>query len=478
MIRNLLILFVFLSCSEPSKARVYEVGSAAELNDLDLEPGDVVVMRNGEWKDQELVFEGTGTKDKPIVLKAQDAGQAILTGSSKLKIDGQWLIVDGLKFEGGAVTEGDVIAFSKSSSDCRLTHTAIIDYNPVDDQKDYKWVSLYGERNRVDHCYFAGKNHQGTTLVVWLSERPNYHRIDHNYFGHRPPLGRNGGETIRIGTSTWSLYDSYTQVDHNIFDECDGETEIISNKSCNNTFFGNVFFRSNGTLTLRHGNDASVYGNYFIGKGKSGSGGVRIIGENHKVYNNYFHGLSGKELRAAVSMMNGLPDSPLTGYYQVKNARVVANTIANCEEAFAVGSGNDQNRVLPALNSVVANNVVCGEKPAVKFYDPSVELTFTGNIAFGENAANLPEGFTVADPGLKEDNSGIFRPTQNSVVTGAFQGDFPFVDADIDGLPRDKERDAGADEVSNGTRPLLNGEAIGPGWMDLMQSFFAELRKQ
>ncbi|NND98671.1 MAG: hypothetical protein HKN47_15220 [Pirellulaceae bacterium] len=33
-----------------------------------------------------------------------------------------------------------------------------------------------------------------------MGETIRRHRIDHNHFGARPELGRNGGETIRIGT--------------------------------------------------------------------------------------------------------------------------------------------------------------------------------------------------------------------------------------------------------------------------------------
>ena len=59
--------------------------------------------------------------------------------------------------------------------------------------------------------------------------------------------------------------------------------EIISNKSCKNTYSDNGFYECKGTLTLRHGNDCLVTGNYFIGNNISQTGGVRIIGENHVV---------------------------------------------------------------------------------------------------------------------------------------------------------------------------------------------------
>lgn len=49
---------------------------------------------------------------------------------------------------------------------------------------------------------FTGKKSRGTAAVVWLSDQPGDHRIDHNHFGHRTELGQNGGDTIRPCTNT------------------------------------------------------------------------------------------------------------------------------------------------------------------------------------------------------------------------------------------------------------------------------------
>ena len=94
----------------------------------------------------------------------------------------------------------------------------------------------------------------------------NHHKIDHNYFGPRSILGSNGGETLRIGTSHHSRTNSFTVVENNYFDRCDGELEIISNKSGKNKFLNNTFYESRGTLTMRHGNNNLVEGNVFFGK--------------------------------------------------------------------------------------------------------------------------------------------------------------------------------------------------------------------
>ena len=236
------VLFLF-SGIENLSGKTRFIASASELNDLTLSPGDTIVMKNGIWIDQSLVFKANGTELKPIVLSAENNGKVVLRGTSSLQVDGAWLVANGMYFNEGYPASGEAVGFSEVSSYCRVTNVSIVAYSPPDKEKNTQFVSLRGHHNRVDHCYLAGKTNIGPTMVVWLSGQPNYHRIDHNYFGFRPELGENGGESIRVGTSDWSLHDSYTTVENNYFEHCDGELEVISNKSCHNTYRYNTFFR-------------------------------------------------------------------------------------------------------------------------------------------------------------------------------------------------------------------------------------------
>ncbi len=79
------------------------------------------------------------------------------------------------------------------------------------------------------------------------------------------------------------MYRSGTIVENNVFDRCDGEVEIISNKSNGNIYRGNLFLRSRGALTLRHGDDTLVEGNVFRGDGKDFTGGIRVINRNQSL---------------------------------------------------------------------------------------------------------------------------------------------------------------------------------------------------
>ncbi len=411
-----LLLFFSFSCAAKgngisphvnTNAQKIFVSNIDEFNKLKPKAGDTVVLKNGEWENTQLNFKANGTEQNPVVLMAETEGMVKLTGNSNLKIDGSRLVVDGLIFEKGYSLKDDVIIFSKTSSNCRLTNSAIMNYNPPVKETDYKWVSLYGKNNTVDHCEFTGKAHQGTTLVVWLNEEPNHHVIASNYFGPRPPLGVNGGETIRIGTSDWSMYNSSTLVENNIFDKCDGEVEIISVKSCRNAIKDNLFLECDGTLTLRHGNDNTIDGNYFIGNDKPNSGGIRVIGENHHIKNNYLYALSGKGLRGAISVMNALTAPKLNEYWQVKNTVIENNVIVQCEQALVVGSGKNDTRVLPPDSLVVKKNYVFLPVKLLVRDDEPTRFILEDNYVRG---AAVEEGFIpMPNNMLRKDANGIWQ---------------------------------------------------------------------
>lgn len=434
-------------------------------------------MANGVWTNVPILFETDGVEGDSIRLVAETPGEVILNGSSRLSIAGNYLVVDGLRFDGGSTNESYVIQFRKNSSKhanhSRLTNSAIIDYNPTNVNTDYKWVSLYGTHNRVDHSFFRGKTHSGTTLVVWLNDppddQPNFHRIDHNYFGHRPPLGFNGGETIRIGTSSRSMQDSNTLVEHNYFERCNGETEIISNKSGKNVFRHNTFYESAGTLTLRHGNEARIEGNFFIGNNQKDTGGVRVIGEDHVIVNNYFQDLDGSGFRAPLPIMNGVPNSPLNRYFQVKRAIIAFNTFVGNRNGFVLGLGSDSERTLPPEDVVIANNLVMAgsDEDIIDFEDAPINLTWEGNIMFGSDVGVEDAGIMEVDPMLQQDDMGIWRPNESGAAIDMAVGDYAWLEQDMDGHPRGDNLDIGADEFSPNPpiyRPLTAADT-GPDWL-------------
>jgi poly(beta-D-mannuronate) lyase len=458
------------------EATLYHVSSASQISSVmsSAQPGDTLVMTNGNWLNSRIIFTGSGTSQNPIVLRAETPGQVFLIGESNLRIGGNHLIVDGLVFTNGYSPSGGVVEFRNNSDSqtnySRLTNCAIIDYNPSVKETDYKWVSLYGTYNRVDHCYLKGKTHNGATLVVWLSATPNYHLIDSNYFGERPELGVNGGETIRVGTSDWSMYNSNTVVEYNYFEKCDGEIEIISSKSCENIYRHNTFVSCQGTLTLRHGNRNWVEGNFFFANKVPNSGGIRIIGEDHTVINNYISDCNGTSYKAGITIMNGVPDSPLNRYFQVKRALVAFNTLVNNRLSFNIGAGKDSELTLPPLDCIIANNVVKGSvAPLIQETDTPINMVYEGNIFHGATLGitPTPSGILITDPKLLFASDSIWRPSSTSPAIGGAVGNYPMVTKDLDGHSRGTVKDVGCDQVSFDpviNKPM-NPKNAGPVWM-------------
>jgi len=283
--------------------------------------------------DQAFSLRAKGSAEQPIILRAETPGQVKLTGSSRLSLSGSHLHVEDLLFKDGSLSEGAVISFrddrGNHAQHCVLRNTAIINYNPPKQETRYMWVSLYGERHRVEHCTFSGQKHSGVTLCVWLREgKSAAHVIRRNLFTQRPPGHANGYELIRIGTSATSHLSASCQVTENWFESCEGEIEIISNKSCDNQYLRNVFFRCSGTLTLRHGDRCLVKENLFHGEHKAGSGGVRVMGRDHHILRNRFEQLRGRD-GGIIALHAGIPNSPANGYVQVKNCRISENLFLN-----------------------------------------------------------------------------------------------------------------------------------------------------
>ncbi|GAB5413754.1 MAG: hypothetical protein Cons2KO_13570 [Congregibacter sp.] len=281
-----------LVCVMCASARESLVNTQGEFQDAvsRAQPGDVIILANGIWRDFEIVFAGTGEPERPITLRAETPGEVILSGESNLQLGGEHLLVTGLVFRDGYSPSGSVIAFrigkDQFANHSRVTGVVIDRFNKLDRQDPDYWVALYGRHNRFDHNHLEGKTNKGVTMAVRLDSPEslqNKHRIDHNYFGPRPVFGSNGGETLRIGTSHYSREMSQTIVEDNFFERCDGEVEIVSNKSGGNVFRRNVFYESRGTLTLRHGNDNLVEDNIFISNGVDHTGGIRVINRRQTV---------------------------------------------------------------------------------------------------------------------------------------------------------------------------------------------------
>ncbi|WP_366185434.1 chondroitinase-B domain-containing protein [Flavobacterium ovatum] len=452
--------------------------------------GAIIILADGVWSDTYININKTGTAAKPIIIKAQTPGQVFFEGNSRVAMGGAYITFQGVVFRNPSnlvatsITIEPVIKFrdasSNTCSNCTVTNVKIDAYNGTTAQSAtttlvYKWILLYGQYNEISYCSFIGKNGIGSTINDNRDvNAPNYTKIHHNYFADRTFVGNyvdqyNDQDAIRIGNSSTSLYDSFTEVYDNLFSNWFGEIEVISNKSCNNKYYNNTFSNYSGSLTLRHGNNCEVYGNYFLANNQLFSGGIRVLGENHKIYNNYIENVNSIKSTAAgggtssnlggINLIGGISTSVgganLSGYYQVKNIMITNNTFVNGDYGIRLGGGSN---TLPALNMVAANNLFLmptSTKKAVEEIiaaDSSSPYTFTGNIKQSGTwtlNGNLTSNQTVSS-GLLASDTDFYRIPLGSTAIDAGIGTYSFLTKDIlDGI-RPSLFDAGAEEFGAG----------------------------
>lgn len=469
--RGLLCFFgcSILLASPQAPAETYPVSPKTDLQALSkkLVAGDTIVLSDGKWHDAEVKFERLpGTAQQPITIKAQTPGNVVMSGRCRFRLSGSYVTVSGLVFRNS--DSSDVLETRSHSerlaSHCRVTDCVFEQTADFEPEKESRWLSVYGKHNRIDHCYFVGKTSKGTTLVVWVADKMRHNRIDHNHFGPRPVLGKNGGETIRIGTSEVSELDSFTTVEDNYFFGCDGEAEVVSNKSCENTYRHNVFVSCAGALTLRHGHRCLVDANLFAGAKKKMTGGVRIIGESHVVTNNYFEGLRGDAERAAVCMMNGVPNSPLHQYAPVRNAIVANNTFVDCKVALELGVGAGKKQSAAPSDCKITHNLFLPDKWELsRVHSEMVNFDWSDNLLqSGRKPRNPPVRFLQVEIELSEEKVFPRRPTSGKHLAPQKPSG---VDSDIDGESRTGLSMCGCDDVTTAKYKFVSPSTSGPSWM-------------
>jgi len=479
MIKYLIsIIVIVVSCN---LAHGQLVSTNSELNTAisSASAGTTIILADQIWTDVQISINKNGTSDNPIIIKAQTPGSVFFEGRSNISLGGSYIIFEGVIFQNasGLITSGDklepIIEFRDTSNNdcvnCHVRNIKIDSYNGSTSQETlkFKWIIIYGEYNEVSYSSFIGKNGVGSIINDnHNNSTPDYSKIHHNYFADRVPVnndvnGLNDQDAIRIGVSTTSLSDSFTEVYDNFFNNWSGEVEIISNKSGSNKYYNNTFRDYQGTLTLRHGNNTEVFGNYFFGDNNAFSGGVRVIGEDHKVYNNYFEGLryrkpsgAASNTTGALNITNGKPGSALNEYYQVKNVKIINNTLVDCDLGIRIGTVQNSSTTLAPENIIIANNIMLDSSISAlqETTTPTGTSTYEGNITQngswdlinGENSNQ-----TVAS-GLLVAGTEFYRLVSGSTAINTGTGSYPFLVTDITDGPRTSNFDAGAEEFNSG----------------------------
>ena len=329
-----------------------------------------------------------------------------------------------------------------------------------------QWVSLYGQNNRVDHCYFEGKTNRGAMVQNIRTEGapPDNNMIDHNYFGDRPYVEEGGIElelsTMQIGTTGKNAYRTAgTIVEYNYFYKINSSGNVILLKSSGSTVRHNVIDSSQGKIMLRQGNNNVVEGNFIHGRGIDGTRGISIRGKGHLVVNNHIRNTrssSGIGIQPGDAKID--PDRGYYHYPRAEDVTIAFNTIVNNSRSIEIGAGRgtEPPRDIRFLNNIVSS----GNGPLVREDIAARNMDMSSNIMWGSDVGmSNSSGYRVVDPKLRADSRGVFRPDSSSPAIGAAErvSEIAGNTRDIDQQLRSLPYDIGADEYdsrSTGVRQI------------------------
>lgn len=510
------ILISFLSVSVFSQT-TYNIYDPEKLEDQTYEPGDVIILANGTYNsDERIDFLGNGTASNPITFKAATPGGVKFTGGLKLNIGGDYLVVDGFHWQGGYGASNFIqfrnnfdYANHTTLQNCVLDGLAIEPDDIADDiakgsKTKHRWIVLYGTYNSVLNCTFMNKNSAGALILAEYEYNAEAdrcatvgHTISNNYFYKYSKIDAalsNSGdsETIRIGTSEYQNVNSNAIIRNNYFVEADGENEIITNKSKGNTYENNTFRRCRGSLVLRHGSEATVDGNFFLGENVDGTGGIRITDSDHTIVNNYIQDcitvLSQAKWNNGITFIGGgdnaavvcTSTSTSNGYQKSQNINVSNNSIVNTNAPLFYNKDKgstdpmgtvSNNLIYFAADNSNTSNLISGDA-ATSYDDMGTALTYTGNVYSGTVLGETNAGFAL-ESGITATAAGeifTFSGTGSAGKGANLGSNTPITDAMVGyGIGACFLNSAGG-SISDGNCTIETGERLSVGSLSVFSA--------
>ncbi|MDD5582526.1 MAG: chondroitinase-B domain-containing protein [Candidatus Marinimicrobia bacterium] len=454
----------------PSK--VYIVSTASEFKNLCLSPhrrpGDVIELTDGNYNIGGMTMTIRGTANKPIVFRAQNRGGVVLSGGSNFTLkESEYVIIEGFEF----VSEVYTVIKLEACHHVQITRNVF--HLTESDNSGGKWVLIGGiwndatkksHHNRVDYNLFENKHQPGNFITIDGGDTVSqYDVIAFNYFRNIGPRRENEMEAIRVGVSGMSLTDGFTLIEHNLFESCDGDPEIISIKSCKDTVRYNTFMESQGTVCLRQGHGSVVEGNFFFGNGKAGTGGVRVYGYNHTLVNNYFENLTGHTWDAPLTLTNGdVSSGAENAHWQIQNVKILMNTFINNKATIEIGYSGTNNtwKKVPQNLFFYGNLIYNGDDPAIVYFSSPQNAVWQKNIAYDSDGTDLgisaeTDEILQIDPLLetRHDLYNLQQPSEKS-IGATYLDSLPWI-TDLFGRKRSLPGTVGALEL-DGIGDMVN----------------------
>ena len=143
-----------------------------------------------------------------------------------------------------------------------------------------------------------------------------------------------------------------------------------------------------------------------------------MISDNQTVRHNYFEGLKGDRNRSALTIMNGVPNSPAHRYNQVINANILNNTFVE-NSTITFGAGANEELSLAPISSTFSDNLLIANEPNVFVFNAPIDGITSSNNLIDQphlNAAEL-SGFEVrSDIEMTRAENGLLYPNDTSDI--------------------------------------------------------------
>ncbi|WP_165501348.1 chondroitinase-B domain-containing protein [Pedobacter psychrodurus] len=345
--KNVIYIFLLLVFVQKISAKVYHIGTEQEFKAIEsiLVAGDEVEIKSGNYTDWAIVISSKGTLAKPIIIRAEKSGLVTFSGSITkpvFKISGDYIFINGINFKNGVLSKTGILIELNKTNNCRISDCNF-SANQVKSQfTPLVVVSGNGSNNIVQGCSFiANVDNQDVQVKITKESYPKFTLIENNIFSDKVKVSwqnGNGGECVQIGQDPVLLGNQRPEstVRKNRFIRCNGENEVISNKSSGNKYLNNYFEDNDGELVMRGGHDCVITDNTF----KGGTGAIRINGTGHTVIKNKIVGI-----QTAIRLMYGMAKGKEeVGFYiAASNCMIKDNTIANATTGILVGDSKDAN---------------------------------------------------------------------------------------------------------------------------------------
>ena len=384
------------------------------------EPGAVIEISNGNYQNWRVEIDCEGTSDRPIRIRAQTKHQVVFSGINHFRISGRYIEISGILFE-NCNFQSNLLEFRKSEN-CILTECIIRNSGG-----DSAAVSIKpGARNNlITKCEFINLAARCINLTVnediHSSGIPTNNVIRENVFRDIPAKGENGRETIKIGQNQPENghVRTLTLVENNTFIRCDGEGEIISNKSAGNIYRQNQFFDCEGELVMRGGRDCLIEGNKLF----NCRGGIRLSGTGHTVKNNWIINSRTTGIRLLYGMT-----AEQGGHYQAPSGCLIKhNTIVNSAEAgIRMGDGRNKDwgaekgiQSIAPYNNTFAENIISGTQGEliVQLFSPQNEINRNWfHLDGNAKATNPGKNPFYGDPLFRDVSAQDYRLSSDSPV--------------------------------------------------------------